>query len=261
MEIQTIKHNKSKKVSIISFSVFLVLYLGMSIFFSTHFNFGSTINGINASGKTVEELDKEISTKFKTYTLELQERNGVKEQIKASEIGLKYNSNGKIKILKDTQNSFTWIISLFSPKTTEVDGLVTYDKNLLQKRFDKLSCLDSKKIIEPQNASFKYSNAGYVIVKEVNGNKTNNKSLYSNVENAILKGETTINLEAKNYYINPKYTSSSKEVINTKILLNKYITSKITYTSTGGKEVLNGSTIITGLALTKTLQFYLMKTR
>ena len=71
MEIQTIKLNKFMKVSIISFSIFLVLYLGISIYFSTHFYFGSVINDINASGKTVEQLDKEISSKCETYILEL----------------------------------------------------------------------------------------------------------------------------------------------------------------------------------------------
>ncbi len=254
MEIQTIKLNKSIKVSIISFSIFLVLYLGISIYFSTHFYFGSVINGINASGKTVEELDKEILSKCETYTLELKERNGVKEQIKAADIGLKYNANGKIQALKDSQNSFTWISALFNPKASEIYGIVTYDEKLLKEHFDKLSCFDSKKVIEPQNASFKYSDNGYVIVNEVKGNKVNSKPLYANVVNAILKGETTINLETKNYYINPKYTSSSKEVINTKILLNKYIASKITYTFTGGKEVLDGSIIHNWLGVNENLE-------
>ena len=253
MEIQTIKLNKFMKVSIISFSIFLVLYLGISIYFSTHFYFGSVINGINASGKTVEQLDKEISSKCETYTLELKERNGVKEQIKAADIGLKYNAKDKIQVLKDSQNSFRWIHALFNPKASEIYGMVTYDEKLLKERFDKLSCFDSKKVIEPQNASFKYSDTGYVIVNEVMGNKVNSKPLYANIVNAILKGETTVNLETKNNYINPKYTSSSKEVINTKILLNKYIASKITYTFTGGKEVLDGSIIHNWLRVNENL--------
>jgi len=253
MEIQTIKPIKSMKVRIIYFSVFLLLYLAISIYFSNHFYYGSEINGINASGKTVEEVDKEMSSKCEIYILELQERNGAKEQIKAADIGLKYNAKDKIQVLKDSQNSFTWIFSLFNPKNSEIDGIVTYDEKLLKERFDKLSFLDSKKIIEPQNASFKYSDKGYVIVNEVKGNKVNSKPLFANVVNAILKGETTVNLETKNYYINPKYTSTSSKVKNTKILLNKYIASKITYTFTGGKEVLDGSIVHNWLGVNKNL--------
>ena len=177
----------------------------------------------------------------------------MKEQIKATDIGLKYNAKDKIQVLKDSQNSFTWIHALFNPKASEIYDIVTYDEKLLKERFDKLSCFDSKKVIEPQNASFKYSDTGYVILNEVMGNKINSKPLYANIVNAILKGETTVNLETKNYYINPKYTSSSKEVINTKMLLNKYISSKITYTFNGGKEVLDGSIINNWLRVNENL--------
>lgn len=253
-EIQTIKLNKLMKISIISAFILLVLYLGTSAYFSTHFYFGSVINGINASGKTVAELNKEILLKSETYTLELQERNGVKEQIKSDDIGLKYNANGKIQVLKDNQSSFMWIHGIINQKPSEINGMVTYDKKLLKERFDDLSCFDIKKEIEPQNASFKYLDNGYVIVNEVIGNKVNSKTLYANIVNAILKGETTLNLDRSNNYVNPKYTSSSKEVIATKSLLNKYLASKITYTFNGGNEVLDGSIIHKWLGVNENLE-------
>ncbi|MBU3189578.1 L,D-transpeptidase/peptidoglycan binding protein [Clostridium bowmanii] len=254
MKVKTITHNKIIKVSIISFSVLLILYLGMSIYFSTHFYSNYVFNGINAFGKTVEQLDKEILSKSETYTLELTERNGIKEQIKAADIVLKYNAKDKIQVLKDRQNSFAWIHVFFNHKQSEIYGMVTYDEKLLKEHFNELSCFDSKKVIEPENAKFKYSDTGYVIVKEVMGNKVNTASLYANIVSAILKGETTVNLEAENYYINSKYTSSSKEVINTKILLDKYIASKITYTFTGGTEVLDGKLINNWIRINKNLE-------
>ncbi|MGH4123739.1 MAG: peptidoglycan binding domain-containing protein [Clostridium sp.] len=253
-KIKIIKCQKTMKVIIISFSIFLVLYLGMSIYFRTHFYFGSVINGINASGKTVEELNKAILLKSETYTLELQERNGVKEQIMADDIGLKYNAKDKIQVLKDSQNSFKWIHGLFNQKSTKIYGMVTYDENLLKECFDKLSCFDSKKVIEPQNASFKYLDKNYVIVNEVMGNKVDSKTLYSNIADAILKGDAIVNLERSNNYVNPKYTLSSKEIIATKSLLNKYLASKITYTFNGGNEVLDGSTIHKWLTVNENLE-------
>lgn len=254
METQTIKFNNPMKLSIISIFLFLVLYLSLSTYFNTHFYFGSVINGINASGKSVEQLNKAILLKCETYTLELKERNGVKEQITADDIGLKYNAKGKLQVIEDSQNSFMWINGLFNQKPSEINGMVTYDEKLLKKRFENLTCFDSKKRIEPQNASFKYLDNNYVIVNEVMGNKVNSNALYVNIVNAILKGETTVNLETENNYVNPKYTSSTKEIINTKNLLNKYITSKITYSFTGGNEVLDGSKIHTWIAVNENLE-------
>jgi len=245
MEVQTLERKKSIKIIIIIslFSIIFLLYLSLAIYFSNHFYFGSVINGISASGKTVDQVDKELSSKYATYTLELKERGGVNEQIKAIDIGLIYNSNGKVQVLEDNKNSFGWFYEIFNKTNSELSGLVTYDEKLLRTRFDKLSCLDSKNIVEPQNANFKYSDTGYVIVKEVMGNKINSKQLYADIASAILTGETKVDLETKNIYMNPKYTSTSEEVINTKTLLNKYIASSITYTYAGGKTVIEKSII------------------
>ncbi|MBW9173984.1 L,D-transpeptidase/peptidoglycan binding protein [Clostridium estertheticum] len=243
MEIQTIKRKKSVKTIIIYFSILFALYLSVSIYFNNHFYFGSVINGINASGKTVDQVDKDLSSKYATYTLELKERGGVNEQIKATDIRLKYNSNGKIQMLKDNKNSFGWFYEIFNKKNYEISGLVTYDEKLLKTHFDKLSAFDSNKIIEPQNANFKYSANSYVIVKEVMGNKIKSKQLYADIVSAISKGETKVDLETKNDYITPKYTSTSKEILNTKTLLNKYVSSNISYTYAGGKSVIDKSVI------------------
>ncbi|MBU3109963.1 L,D-transpeptidase family protein [Clostridium lacusfryxellense] len=251
MEIQTTKRKKSVKAIIISFSILFALYLSFSIYFSNHFYFGSVINGVNASGKTVDKVDKELLTKYASYTLELNERGGVKEQLKAADIGLKYNSNGKVQMLEDNKNSFGWFYEIFNPKNSEISGLVTYDEKLLKSRFDKLSAIDSKKTIEPQNANFKYTDDGYVVVKEVMGNKITSKQLYTNIISAILTGETKMDLELKNNYVNPKYTSTSKEILATKILLNKYITSNITYTYASGNQVIDKSVLNKWLTVDK----------
>lgn len=237
------KPNKFIQYSIISFSVMLIIYFSISMYFRNHFYFGSVINGIDATGKTVEELDKEISAKVAAYTLELEERGNVKEQIKASEIGLKYDGENKSQSFKEMQNSSLWISSLFKPKESKKYNVVTYDEVKLKESFDKLACFDSKKITEPKNAGVIYSDGGYQIVKEVNGNKVKKDALYSNVVKAIQSGETKLNLDSVNCYENPKYTSNSEKAKETKDTLNKYITSKITYTYNGGSEVLDGSEI------------------
>ncbi|MGK0466189.1 peptidoglycan binding domain-containing protein [Clostridium sp.] len=254
MKIQSLKGIFFVKASLISISIFLILFFGISMFFSTHFYFDTTINNINAFGKTVKELDELLLLKSKSYTLELVERNGVKEQIGSTDIELKYNAKDKIQELKNNQHSLKWINSLFNQKTYEIDDIVTYNEKLLKEHFDKLSCFDTANIVEPQNANFEYNGAGYVIVNEIMGTKVNSDTLYTNVVNAILRGEPTINLEDKNHYINPKYTSISKKIIDTKLLLNKYISSELTYTFTGGKEIIDASLVNTWITVNENLE-------
>jgi len=239
METEKNKLVKNRKGIIISFCIVLVIYLVFSIYFKNHFYFGTKINAIDASAKTVEEVGEEIQT----YILELEERGDIKEEIKAENIGLKYASEDKIQSLKDNQNPFGWISSLFKKEESTATDIVTYDEELLKKYLGQLSCFDSSKIVQPQNPKLEYKDTAYEIIDEVNGNKVNKDILYDNVVKAILNGEKTLNLETINCYDSPQYTSSSQEVLDTKNNLEKYITSKITYTFGEKTEVLDGSII------------------
>jgi nitrogen regulatory protein PII len=237
----------------ISLCTLIIIYLGMTMFFKNHFYFGSVISGINVAGKTVGEVEKELSSEMETYTLELEERGDVTEQIKAVDIGLKYDGN-KIKELKDSQNASSWVAALFKKNDSEISQIVTYDEELLNKSFNKLSCLNSSNIIKPENASFKYTDDGYVIEDEVNGTKINKDTLYDSVVNAILKVEPKINLESSNCYENPQYTSKSQEVADAKNMLDKYANLTITYTSGDKTEVLDGSTIHNWLGVNEKME-------
>lgn len=237
--------NKPSKVIpgvMISLCALIIIYLGMTMYFRNNFYFGSVINGIDVTGKTVEEAEKELSAQIATYTLELEERGNVKEQIKATDIGLKYDGH-KIKELKESQNSISLASSLFKKNDTEISQIVTYDEELLKKYFNKLSCFNGSNIIKPQNASLEYAENGYKIVDEVKGNIINKDALYDSVVDAILKSKPNLNLDASNCYENPTYTSTSKEVIDAKNLLDKYVGVKITYKSGDKKEVIDGATI------------------
>lgn len=237
------KRNRIVIGIIISLCTILVIYSGMAMYFRNHFYFGSKINGINVSGKTVVEVKGQMASELQIYTLNLEERGGKSEQIKATEVGLRYNSDGEFKNFKDRQNPFKWISACFTAKDTKMTEGVSYDKKLLKERVDKLSCFDNSNIIEPKNPSFKYIDNGYVIVDELKGNKVDKEILLDYVANAILKEETKIDLESINCYVKPQYTSKSQKIIEVKDILSKYTASKITYTFGDSKETLDGSII------------------
>lgn len=249
--------NKLKKIMvlIVTFlATLLSMYLAMSVYFMNRFYFGSSVNCINVSGKTIQEANKELTDEIAAYTLILEERGGLKEEIKSADVALKYNPDAKLQSLKDSQNPFKWIYGVFNETNFHLSEVASYDEDLLKKSIDNLSCFNANNIIEPKNASFKYSANGYKIVKEISGNKVNKNILYNHVVDAILKGETRINLESLNCYEKPQYTSNSKEIIGVKNLLNKYISTKVTYTFGNRTEVLDGSIINTWLNVDKDLK-------
>lgn len=254
MEMIKNKRNKIFSGIIILFFVLLAVYIGISIYFINHFYFGSTVNCISVAGKTVDEVNEQIPDKINQYTLELKERGNNKEQIKGTDINLRYNSDEKIQELKNKQNPFKWVIALFDNKDSKVVQVVTYDEKLLKQYLDKLNCFDTSNIFEPHNPIFQYKNGAYEIISESYGNKINKDILYNQISNAILNGETTLDLDAAGCYENPQYTSNSKEIIEIKDTLNNYVASKITYSIGNDKEVLDGSIINSWLNVNDNLE-------
>ncbi len=243
IEKRRIRKKKIMKWSVISVASLLLIYLGVSAYFVKHFYFGTTINTIAVSGKTVEAVNEELAADTEKYTLTLEGRDGVKEEISASEMGIKYNSQDKVQELIDSQNPFKWIVGIFSKTDSQISDMFSFDEKLLKESVDKLSYFDKAKIIEPKSASLKRTDKGYEIIKEVKGNKINRDVLYEQIVSAILDEKQVLSLEDVNCYENPKYTSDSKEVIEAQASLNKYIGVTVTYNFTEGKEVLNGATI------------------
>ena len=236
-----IRRNKITAGIIISLFALLVIYFVTSIYFIRHLYFGTKINGIDVSGKTVEEIKAQMTSKLNKYTINIQEIDGRKEQIKAGDIGLRYKSYEQFKDFKDEQNPFAWISAFFNTKNSTMTAEISYDKELLTKKVDSLTCYTDSNIVEPKEPSFQYKDNAFVIIKEVKGNKINKDILLKRVEEAISKKKSTLNLEASGCYIMPKYNSKSKKVVKAKDMLNKYAASEITYTFGDNKVILDGS--------------------
>ncbi|MBV7273212.1 L,D-transpeptidase/peptidoglycan binding protein [Clostridiaceae bacterium UIB06] len=248
------KRNKITKGIIIFLCTVLILYLTIAAHFMKHFFLGSEINGINVSDETIAEAKEKMTSELQKYTLSLKERDGKSEQIRGSEIGLRYNSKGEYNSFKDKQNPFKWGRAVFNSGAFKMTDGLSYNTELLKKSVDKLLCLQTNNIVEPKNPNFKYTDKGYIIVNEVNGNKINKEVLYNYIKKAILEGETTVDLETINCYVKPKYTSKSSKVIEVKNILNKYVSSRITYVFGDRKETIDNSIINKWLEVNKNIE-------
>ncbi|MCR3759453.1 L,D-transpeptidase family protein [Clostridium felsineum] len=238
--------SKRKTVTIgigIVLGILLVIYLGMAKYFTNHFYFGSKINDISVSGKTVDQVKSEMNSKLKNYTLKIKERDGKSEIIKAEDIKVKYDSQGNYSSFKNKQSPYKWVASVFSSNNSKMTDKISYDDKLLQQKLNSLACVGGSTVVEPKNPSFNYTDKGYVVIKEVRGNKVNKDIIYNKIEKALKNQDSTIDLEKIGAYVEPKYTSKSPKVKETKDLLNKYIASKITYNLGNNKETIDGSVI------------------
>ena len=253
MKKEKLKYNRIAIVVIISHCILLTIYFSLTFYFKDRFYFGSTINSIDVAGMTVEETEKLMADKFSSYSLKIEDSQGA-EDIKASDIDLKYESSGQVSQLKNEQNPFKWILSLVNRKDREMTDTISYNENLLKEKFDKLTLFERDNIIDSKDASFEYSGNEYIIKDEVYGNRIDKGDLYNKIVTAINNGEKVLNIEKSDCYIKPKYTAKDKEVINTKDTLNKYIKSTITYNIQNNQETIDKSVMNTWLKVNESLE-------
>jgi len=236
---------------IISISILLIIYLSTSLYFMKRFYFGTKINGVSVTGKTTEDIEADILAESEAYILKLKQRGNIEENINGSDIEYKYNLENKIGDLKDNQSAFGWIYGVFNTSDYKLEKKVSYNDELLKKKFRSLNCFKNDNVIKPESAKIEYENKEYVIKDEVQGNKVNKDILYKKVKEALNNKVDEINLEEIECYEKPKYTVASKEVVNAKNTLDKYIGSVITHKFGDNKEVLNGDSIHNWLDIDK----------
>lgn len=241
MDKQKIKSNKTLLMLLILLSISILIYFMMSLYFMKHFYFGTVVNSVNISGKSLKKANEKMENEFNNYTITLKER-GDDEKINGVDIVLKYIPNNNLVELKRQQNPFLWMTMFFNKESINLD-ILTYDEKLLKESYDKLSCITNPNIINPENPKLKYVEGGYEVQEEIYGNKIKKENLYNSIVEAIKKGEKTLDLETNNCYENPKYVAYSKEVVDAKELLNKYIKAEITYIVGKESEELDGSII------------------
>ena len=100
----------------------LVIYLGISAFFISHFYFNTMINGQDFSGKTVSDVEDYLKQQVSGYSLTVREQNNETDVISGADISLTYVENDDIRNALDSQNPLLWPSALFLTVLNGRDG-------------------------------------------------------------------------------------------------------------------------------------------
>jgi hypothetical protein len=200
------------------------------------------INGANVSLKAYKDIDVTMNQYISEYELRLIDKNGDTEILSGQDMAVRYNEKFSKDKLYPVQKPFLWLCSLFTKQKYNVKSVYFYDNDKLDNLVGRLACLN-KICIKPQNVSFRYDGGAYQAVEEIYGNMINKKYLKRAIITAILQGNKELKLDEEQCYINPNYTLSSVKTGETLEMLNKYVSTKITFCIGDQYEVLDGDII------------------
>lgn len=205
----------------------------------------TTINGVDASKKSVEEVREVIASGINGYTLAVLERGGREETIKGTDIGLEAVFDGSLENLLAGQEAFQWISASKEPKSYEIDTMIQYDEAKLEDAFLKLSCFNEELMEKPENAylSDYVSGQGYTVIVPKEGSFLDPLRAKEGITEAIMYRKPSVSLEELEAYIRPEVLADDPGLLEQLETKNRYAGVTITYDFGTEKQVLNGDTI------------------
>lgn len=202
---------------------------------------GTYINGIDAGGMKVSEVEEIIKKRVEDYDLTLTFKDGQTEVLSKEEIGFSYVSDRSVSMLLSKQNPYEWIRGRFGSSTSySVLEAYTYDPDMLEEAMLALPEFSGQNIIKAQDAHMKMSDSNkLVIVPEVDGNELRKDVVLEALKEAVEEGKTGIDIsEIENAYITAELRADDNSLVSQVNELNDYLNTKVTY------KMYDGTTMI-----------------
>lgn len=248
------------KVVIAIIGVLVVLlaaaYIGIGIYYQSHFPFHTVINGVDCSGRTVEEVKALVTREAQRYQLTITGRDGLEDTITSTQIGLHPEFDRSLETALKSRGGFAWLLSLFRETTIELETMVVYDEVMLADAMDGLAFFDERNIKLPEDAyiSEYRENIGYEVIPEVEGNVLNRAAVEELVQNAVTNLQATLSLEENNCYEEPTLRVGDEGLAALAGQLNTCVSTAITYEFGSKSEKLEGSQVASWLTVAEDQQ-------
>ncbi len=225
------KPGKAFWATIITLASVVAAYLFVAVFFVGHFMPYTTIDGIACGLCTLDEFMERVSAADTDYSLTLIEREDQSETINGSDFAYQLVFDKEtVETLLKSQNPLTWVKSFFDADAFYPENGSQWDEDALKQLLNGLDCLDDGQMENPVSARIEYNGEdAYEILPETEGTKIVKSVFLQAVVNALTAGESTLDLDEANCYMQASVRSDSQTLADTCDNLNKILSTTITY--------------------------------
>lgn len=225
---------QKKKIWIIAGSVIgalVVIYLGGSIYFMSHFHFGTKIGDVVVSGQSAAKADETLQQAMKDYVLSVKERDGGIDTIVGKDIDLSISWTQKPESFIEAQNGFEWIFKVFQADTYEISGTFFYDETKLAEKMNHLTAMSAAKQIAAVDAKISEYDVqnGYVLVPSIPGTEVNAEIFLAQIKDCIINLNSELDMVTTGCYVEPMITDDNEKLLAAIEQLNKSLSTVITY--------------------------------
>ena len=163
----------------------LVVYFTIASSYKGRFLGRTTINGLNCSGKTVQEVNTAMNLQAKNYVLTLKEREGKAETINCGDIYLAYVDNARLAVLLDGISPYGWLWSQIRGTELTVQANMSYDETKFETVISHLSAFNPAYAEAPTDAQIVPGDTQFQIQKESEGRELDNEKALKLIQEGI----------------------------------------------------------------------------
>lgn len=253
---------KNKKTWYISISftcilvTFICIYLGLAFYYGEGFSYGTFINGVYCTGKSIEEINKEIIESFSYKDIKIVELNENTSMISMGEIGYEVDFTKPLQLILKNQNPLLWICNVFSNGYYEIFPEGNYDDNLLTEAINNLPCIKEELKKTKRKVTITKTSNGYELMDETK-NVLQVKQAIVAIKLAILEGQPMVSLSSHHCYQDLSPTSKDIDTYHLWDKVNEFQDFHLIYDFGDSIEIINEAVVSNWITRSDTGEFLL----
>lgn len=220
----------------------LAMYLGLVHYYADGFSYGTWINGVYCTGKSVNEVNDELLKQFDYEGLTIIDGDGKSYTVLSKDVELTFDFNESLKLYLERQNPYLWIDNLVGDAGAKtMDPVVNYREDSYEKIVNSFSFFHGKGADERILKILK-GEQGYYLLDE-RSHVLNEQRAREMIRAAFDGFETELDLEEAGCYENLPLTEEMKQEISLWEKLEVYQDCGIVYQFGEEKFPVDGSVV------------------
>ncbi len=192
------------------FAVCIGFYAGLSEYYKNGFSYGTWINGIYCTGKSVEEVNRELLQSCSYDGITVYDGQGGSYPVTAEEIGYTFDFEEALRDYLKEQNPYLWVWNLFSAKEKRLTPVISFDEEGLLAALEKIPDYADVRTEEDRGVDIRKTAGGYMLTDE-RRNVLNKSKTVEAMETALRSFETRIDLTECGCYEDLPYSDGMKQ--------------------------------------------------
>lgn len=152
-------------LGIVSVSL-MATYVGLAVYYHNAFPYGTWINGIYCTGRSLQEVNDDLAKQFTYDGVTVEDKDGNRYLITAEEISYQFDFKKALEIYQQQQNPWMWIDSLFGKNQVDLVPVVSYDSEAFDVCFEALPFCRERRPDKDRRVEIIRTPQGYELVNE-----------------------------------------------------------------------------------------------